>query len=114
VIISALILVLSLSLLFFYFQTLCQRILRREFDRDYFQTVVRSGALEFATLRQALESPTEPLNYEQCRVSLQCDLLTLRYLAGTAAAGLLPPVCGEHGRAALAGDERKHLDPEDD
>ncbi|PYV17532.1 MAG: hypothetical protein DMG21_08130 [Acidobacteria bacterium] len=84
-IISALILVLSLSLLFFYFQTLCQRILRREFDRDYFQTVVRSGALEFATLRQALESPTEPLNYEQCRVSLQCDLLTLRYLLKHAA-----------------------------
>ncbi len=82
---SALILVISLGLLFFYFQVLCQKIMRREFERAYFQSVVRSGALEFATLRQAAETQGEPLDYEQCRVALQCDLLTLRYLLKHAA-----------------------------
>jgi hypothetical protein len=85
VILSALILILSLSLLFFYFQALCQRILRREFERAYFLAVVRAGALEFASVRLALETPEAPFDFAQCRVALQCDLLTLRYLLKHAA-----------------------------
>jgi hypothetical protein len=85
VILSALILILSAGLLFFYFQALCQRILRREFDRAYFQTVVRAGALEFASVRQAVETSDAPFDFAQSRVALQCDLLTLRYLLKHAA-----------------------------
>jgi hypothetical protein len=84
-ILSALILILSCGLLFFYFQALCQRILRREFDRAYFQTIVHAAGLEFASLRQGLEVPAAPLDFAQCRVALQCDLLTLRYLLQHAA-----------------------------
>jgi hypothetical protein len=84
-ILSALILVLSGGLLFFYFQTLCQRILRREFDRAYFQTIVNAARLEFASLRQSLERPAASLDYAQCRSTLECDLLTLEYLLKHAA-----------------------------
>ena len=84
-ILSALILIVSSGLLFFYFQVLCQRILRREFDRAYFQLTVNSARLEFASLRKGLEFPTAPLDFAQCRVALQCDLLTLRYLLKHAA-----------------------------
>jgi hypothetical protein len=82
---SALILILSVSMLLFYFQALCQKILRREFERACFQAVVRAGALEFASVRQALKTPEAPFDFAQCRVALQCDLLTLRYLLKHAA-----------------------------
>ncbi len=75
----------SCGLLFFYFQVLCKRILRREFDRAYFQMTVNSVRLEFASLRKGLEFPTAPLDFAQCRLALQCDLLTLRYLLKHAA-----------------------------
>jgi len=75
----------SCGLLFFYFQVLCKRILRREFDRAYFQMTVNSVRLEFASLRKGLEFPAAPLDFAQCRVALQCDLLTLRYLLKHAA-----------------------------
>ena len=84
-ILSALILIVSSGLLFFYFQVLCQRILGREFDRAYFQLTVNSARLEFASLRKGLEFPTAPLDFAQCRLALQCDLLTLRYLLKHAA-----------------------------
>lgn len=84
-ILSALILIVSCSLLFFYFQVLCQRILRREFDRAYFQTTVNAARLEFASLRKGLEFPAAPLDFAQCRLALHCDLLTLRYLLKHAA-----------------------------
>ena len=84
-IISALILVLSVSLLFFYFQALCQKILRREFERAYFKAVIRAGALEFASVRETVEAAEAPVDFEQSRLSLQCDLLTLRYLLKHAA-----------------------------
>lgn len=84
-IISAIILILSVSLLLFYFQAVCQKILRREFERAYFKTVVRAGALEFASVRQTLETAEAPFDFEQSRVALQCDLLTLRYLLKHAA-----------------------------
>ena len=42
---------LSLAVVFFYFQATCQRILRRQFEREYFQSIAKVTRLEFPSLR---------------------------------------------------------------
>ena len=64
---------------FFYIQTLCETILRREFSRPYFQDVLNAIDLEFPHVRQLL-SDHAPMEYSQIRPALECDFLTLTYL----------------------------------
>lgn len=78
-IISIAILILSTALFFFYIQTLCEKILRREFSRPYFQDVLNAIDLEFPRVRQSL-SDNVPLEYAQMRLALECDFFTLTYL----------------------------------
>lgn len=73
------ILILSTALFFFYIQTLCEQILRREFSRAYFRDVLEAIDLEFPRVRRAL-SASAPVNYHQMRLALKCDFLTLTYL----------------------------------
>jgi hypothetical protein len=54
-IVSWLILALSLAMVFFYFQATCQRILRRQFDQEYFRSIANVIRLEFPSLREALD-----------------------------------------------------------
>ena len=84
-IVAGTILLLSTALFFFYLQATAQRILRRAFDREYFQTIVTANHLEFPTLRKALEEPTVPVDYAQLRMIIRCDSLTLTYLLKHAA-----------------------------
>jgi hypothetical protein len=82
---TALILILSTALFFFYFQVTCQKILRRQFDREYFQSIANANRLEFPSLRKSLEEFGPPVDYPQLRMILKCDFLALTYLLKNAA-----------------------------
>jgi hypothetical protein len=84
-IVAALILILSTALFFFYFQVTCQKILRRQFDREYFQSIVNANRLEFPSLRKSLEEFGAPIDYPRLRMMLKCDFLALTYLLKNAA-----------------------------
>jgi hypothetical protein len=84
-ILAALILILSTALFFFYFQVTCQKVLRRQFDREYFQSIVNANRLEFPSLRKSLEEFGTPLDYPRLRMMLKCDFLALTYLLKNAA-----------------------------
>jgi hypothetical protein len=82
---AALILILSTALFFFYFQATCQKILRRQFDQEYFQAIVNANRLEFPSVRKALEDLDEPVAYPRLLMMLKCDFLALSYLLKNAA-----------------------------
>jgi hypothetical protein len=84
-ILAALVLILSTALFFFYFQVTCQKILRRQFDREYFQSIVNANRLEFPSLRKSLEEFGAPVDYPRLRMMLKCDFLALTYLLKNAA-----------------------------
>jgi hypothetical protein len=79
-IISALILILSTAMYFFYLQATCQKILRQKFDREYFQSIVNANRLEFPSLRKSLEESGAPVDYPRLRLMLKCDFRALTYL----------------------------------
>ena len=84
-IVAALILILSTAMFFFYFQVTCQKILRRQFDREYFQAIANANRLEFPSLRKSLEEFGAPVDYSQLRMVLKCDFFALTYLLKNAA-----------------------------
>ena len=77
---AVLILIFSTALFFFYWQVAVQRILRRAFDREYFQTMVTAIRLEFPALRKAFEETNAPVDYPRLRLMLKRDFLSLTYL----------------------------------
>jgi hypothetical protein len=79
-ILAWLILVLSMAIFFFYFQVTCQKILRRQFDREYFQSIANVIRLEFPTLRKSLEGFGAPVDYSRLPKMLKSDFLALTYL----------------------------------
>jgi hypothetical protein len=84
-ILAALILILSTALFFFYFQVTCQKILRRQFDREYFRSIVNANRFEFLSLQKSLEEFGPPVDYPRLRMMLKCDFLALTYLLKNAA-----------------------------
>ena len=82
---AVLILVFSTALFFFYFQTICQRILAKEFDHDYFLAIVNANRLEFPSVRKAVEEFDTPVDYARFSMMLKCDYLALTYLLKNAA-----------------------------
>jgi hypothetical protein len=84
-VLSALILILSTAFFFFYLQATCQRILRQQFDREYFQAIVNANLLEFPALRRTLGDFNAPVDYPRLRMILKCDFLALTYLLKNAA-----------------------------
>jgi len=84
-ILATLILILSTAMFFFYFQVTCQKILRRQFDREYFQSIANANRLEFPSLRKSLEELGAPVDYPRLRMMLKCDFLALTYLLKNAA-----------------------------
>jgi hypothetical protein len=79
-VLAALILILSSAFFFFYLQVTCQRILRRQFDREYFLAIVNANRLEFPAVRRAVEEFNAPVDYPRLRMMLKCDFLALTYL----------------------------------
>jgi hypothetical protein len=76
---AALILILSTAF-FFYTQVTCQRIMHRQFDREYFLGIVNASGLEFPAVRQMLEEFNAPVDYPRLRMMLKGDFLALTYL----------------------------------
>ena len=77
---AALILILSSAFFLFYLQVTCQRLLRRQFDREYFLAIVNANRLEFSAVRRTLEEFNAPVDYPRLRMMLKCDFLALTYL----------------------------------
>jgi hypothetical protein len=75
-----LILVLSMAIFFFYFQVTCQKILRRQLDRKYFQSIANVIRLEFPSLRKSLEEFGAAVDYSRLPKMLKSDFLALTYL----------------------------------
>jgi len=82
---AALILIVSTALLLFYLQAICQRILRRQFNQEYYQVIVNANRLEFLAIRQGIEKFDTPVDYARVRMTLKCDFLALTYLLKNAA-----------------------------
>jgi hypothetical protein len=79
------ILILSIAMLFFYLQAICLKILRQEFDRDYFLPIVNANRLEFPSVRKAVEEFDAPVDFARFCMMLKCDFLALSYLLKNAA-----------------------------
>jgi len=84
-ILATFILILSTAMFFFYLQVTCQKILRRQFDREYFKSIANTARLEFPSLRKSLEEFGSPVDYPWLRIMLKCDFLALSYLLKNAA-----------------------------
>jgi len=84
-IVAALILILSTAMFFFYFQVTCQRILRRQFDREYFRSIANANRLEFPSLQESVKVLGAAVDYPRLRMVLKCDFLALTYLLKNAA-----------------------------
>jgi hypothetical protein len=84
-ILAALILIISTSLLFFYLQAACQRVLGTKFEQEYFRSIVSANRLEFPSLRKEFENNGHGVDYGRLRMTLKCDFLALTYLLKNAA-----------------------------
>jgi hypothetical protein len=82
---AALILIVSTGLFFFYFQAVCQKILRREFSQEFYQSIVNANRLEFLSVRKAVEYLDTITEYPRLTLTLRCDFLALTYLLKHAA-----------------------------
>ena len=84
-VLAALILILSAALFCFYFQVTCQELLSRQFDREYFRSIVTAHRLEFLALQTSLEESSVPVDYPRVHRMLKCDFFALTYLLKNAA-----------------------------
>jgi hypothetical protein len=82
---ATLILIFSTGLFFFYLQAVCQKILRRRFSQEFFQSIVNANRLEFLLVRKAIEDFSSPVEYPRLTLTLKCDFLALTYLLKNAA-----------------------------
>jgi hypothetical protein len=82
---AALILTLSTGLFFFYVQAVCQKVLRRQFTQQFFQSIVNANRLEFPSVRKSIEDFNIPMDYPRLQLMLKCDFLALTYLLKNAA-----------------------------
>jgi hypothetical protein len=79
-ILSWLIMALSMAMFFFYFQATCQKILRRQFEQEYFHSIANVIRLEFPSLQNALAEPGATLDYSRLPKMLRSDFHALTYL----------------------------------
>ncbi len=79
-VLTVLILVLATAFFLFYLQATCQRILRQQFNREYFLTIVKANRLEFLAVRRMLGEFNAPVDYSRLRMMLKRDFLALTFL----------------------------------
>jgi hypothetical protein len=79
-ILASLILMISAGLFMFYLETICQRVLRREFEYTYFTSVVNMNRLAFPTVRSEVEKLDSAGDYPGLRAALRGDYTALTYL----------------------------------
>ena len=66
--------------MFFFFQNTCQMILRRQFEREYFESIAEVMRLEFPALRKSLDDPHASVDYSRLSKALRADLLALTHV----------------------------------
>jgi hypothetical protein len=81
---AAIVLIVSTGLFFFYLQSACERVLREQFDQEYFQAIAQVCRLEFPSLRLAMERPDVPVDYASVCAKLRVDFVLLSSLKDTA------------------------------
>lgn len=81
---AVIVLIVSTALFFFYVQSTCERVLREQFDQDYFPAIVRVCRLEFPSLRLASERRDLPVEYASVCAKLRVDFTLLSSLKDTA------------------------------
>jgi hypothetical protein len=91
---GAIILIVSTALFFFYLQSACERVLREQFDQQYFHAIAQVCRLEFPSLRLAMERTDVPVDYTSVCTKLRVDFAVLSTLKNTAH-GLGRPRLGE-------------------
>ena len=74
------ILALSMAIFFFFFQAACQRILCRQFEREFSLAIANVIRLEFPSLLKALGDPGATVDYSRLPRMLKCDFNALTYL----------------------------------
>jgi len=77
--------IVSVGMFFFYLQATCQKVLRRQFSQEFFQSIVNANRLEFPSIRKAIEDLGSPVEYPRLLLTLKCDFLALTYLLKNAA-----------------------------
>lgn len=82
---AILILIISTALLLFYLQAVCQKILERRANEEFYHSIVNANRLEFPFVRTAIEDFDTPLDYTRFCMQLKCDFLALTYLLKNAA-----------------------------
>jgi hypothetical protein len=78
--IAALCLMVSTGLMFFFLQAVCQRVLRRRFNQEFYPAIVTANRLEFPWVRKAIEDYGTPRDYLRLTTTLKCDFVGLTYL----------------------------------
>jgi hypothetical protein len=76
---SALALAVSSALILFYTQTICEKAMKREFNRPYFKQIIQAFQLEYPLLRDRSRAKGS-FDFAQSHVALKCDFITLKYL----------------------------------
>lgn len=75
---AILVLILAAALFFFYVQTVCQKVLQREFDRSYAEDILAAIQLDYPRL--LADRSDASFDYSGTRLGLQCDFVALSYL----------------------------------
>jgi hypothetical protein len=76
---SAVALALSSALLLFYMQAICEKAMKREFNRPYFKEIIQAFQLEYPLVRDKSKA-NGSFDFAQSHQALKCDFITLKYL----------------------------------
>lgn len=77
---AGLVLLTSVGIFLFYLQAACQKVLRREFENDYFESVVDANRLEFPSVRNIAERAEVTGDFGGMKTALKCDYMALTFL----------------------------------
>ena len=77
---SWLILALSMAIFLFFVQAACEKILHRQFEREYYLSIANVIRLEFPSVQRALAEPGATIDYSRLPRALKCDFNALTYL----------------------------------
>jgi hypothetical protein len=81
---AVMVLIVSTAFFFFYLQSTCERVLREQFDQEYFQAIAQVCRLEFPSLSLTLGRRDGPVDYASVCAKLRVDFLVLSSLKDTA------------------------------
>jgi len=78
--VAILIMIVSLVLVFYCLQAVCQKRLRRQFILEFYKTIVSNNRLEFPLIQKGVEEFGSPGEYLHLSMTLRNDFLAVTYL----------------------------------